>query len=221
MRPVIILNFKSYPQAAGKAGLRLAELAVELASSHHVELYVAPQLVDTSMMSYAGIPVFAQHCDPVVGNGGTGRVALDSLAKLGVKGVLINHSEYPQQPQEIVFLVSKSREFGLSSCVCIPDEKALPALGGSEPDFLAIEPPELIGGSVSVSAAKPELLRTVFDYVERNMGSTRRICGAGIKTLEDVRKAKMLGAEGILVSSGFVLSEDPRRSLEDLIAGFG
>lgn len=221
MKPVIFLNFKSYPQTVGKAGLELAKDAVELAERHGVELYVAPHLVDTSMMSYAGLPVFAQHCDPIVGNGGTGRVTLDSLAKLGVKGVLINHSEYPQTLEEILFLASKSREFGLKSCVCIPDEKILEDLRRVEPDFLAVEPPELIGGNVSVSVAKPGLLRRVFGYVYENMRSTRPICGAGIKTLEDVRAAKRLGAEGILVASGFVLSSNPKKSLEELIAGFG
>lgn len=221
VKPVIILNFKSYPQTAGKAGLELAELAVDLASHYSVELYVAPQLTDTSMISHAGLPVFAQHCDPVIGNGGTGKVALDSLAKLGVKGILINHSEYPQPLRDVLFLTSKAREFGLKSCVCIPDEGMLGDLKHSGPDFLAIEPPELIGGNVSVSTAKPELLRRVFDYVSKYMHPTRRICGAGIKSLEDVKMAKTLGADGILVASGFVLSPNPRASLEELIVGFG
>jgi len=53
------------------------------------------------------------------------------------------------------------------------------------------------------------------------MRSTRGICGAGIKSAEDVRKAKALGAAGVLVASGYVLADNPRRALEDLVSGFG
>ncbi len=221
MKPVVFLNFKSYPQAVGKEGLELAQTALDVAEEHGVELYIAPQLVDTSMFCYSGIPVFAQHCDPVVGNGGTGRISVDTLTKLHVKGLLINHSEYPQELGEILFLVGEARRRGLKSCVCIPDEKLLDALGNSAPDFLAVEPPELIGGNISVSSAKPELLSSVFGFIEANMRSTRGICGAGIKSGEDVRKAKALGAAGVLVASGYVLADNPRRALEDLVTGFG
>jgi len=129
MKPVVFLNFKSYPQAAGKEGLELAQTALDVAEEHDVELYIAPQLVDTSMFCYSGIPVFAQHCDPVIGNGGTGRISVDTLTRLHVKGLLINHSEYPQG--EILFLVGEARRRGLKSCVCIPDEKLLGGFGES------------------------------------------------------------------------------------------
>ncbi|MEM0120858.1 MAG: triose-phosphate isomerase [Thermoprotei archaeon] len=221
MRPVVFLNFKSYPQAAGKKGLKLAQIALEVAKEYDVEIYIAPQLVDTSMLSYSGVPVFAQHCDPMVGNGGTGKIGVDTLEMIGAKGLLINHSEYPQTVGEILFLVGEAKRRGLKSLVCIPDEHLLYDLKDSTPDFLAVEPPELIGGNISVSAAKPELLTSVFEFVASSMRSTRRVCGAGIKSGEDVRKARVLGAEGVLVSSGFVLADDPKSALEDLATGFG
>jgi triosephosphate isomerase len=220
MRPIIILNFKSYPQAVGTSGLELARTAMEVAGSHGVELYVAPHVVDTSMYCFNGIPVFAQHCDPVEGNGGTGRVTVDGLAKLNAKGILINHSEYPQEIKEILFLVGAARKYGLKTCICIPNDSFLSRLRGAEPTFLAVEPPELIGGDVSVSSAKPQLLSSVFRYLSANMPSTRGICGAGIKKSDDVRKAKALGADGVLVASGYVLANNPRRFLEELITGF-
>jgi triosephosphate isomerase len=45
------------------------------------------------------------------------------------------------------------------------------------------------------------------------------LCGAGIKTREDVEKAIQLGAEGILVASGVVKTVDIEGAVEELIKG--
>jgi triosephosphate isomerase len=47
------------------------------------------------------------------------------------------------------------------------------------------------------------------------------LCGAGVKNGEDVRKAKELGAKGILVASGVVKAENPEEAIRDLLEGFG
>ncbi|MCL5788293.1 MAG: triose-phosphate isomerase [Candidatus Marsarchaeota archaeon] len=221
MRDTVIINYKTYPSVAGKEGLRLAIEATSVSREFGIELVVAPNLVDTSLFCQAGgLTVFAQHCD--LGNRGnmTGRVTLDSLRTVGAEGLLVNHSEYPQTDSEIEELVMQARQMGLKTCVCVPDSSKLEAYARLCPDYLAVEPPELIGGDVSVSKARPGLLKEAFKAIRSSSKTTAPLCGAGIKTAEDVSVAKKLGGSGVLIASGFVLSDDPISQLANLISGF-
>jgi triosephosphate isomerase len=82
-------------------------------------------------------------------------------------------------------------------------------------DFVAVEPPELIGGDISVSTANPELISDAVATI----GAGKVLVGAGIKNAEDVRIALKLGAVGVLVASGVVKAADPVAALEDLCKG--
>jgi triosephosphate isomerase len=44
------------------------------------------------------------------------------------------------------------------------------------------------------------------------------LCGAGVKTGKDVRRALELGAKGVLLASGVVKAKDPRKALQDLVS---
>ena len=57
------------------------------------------------------------------------------------------------------------------------------------------------------------------DAVEKTADGVKTLAGAGIKSRDDVEKAKELGCAGILVASGVVKSENPQKSLEDLCKG--
>lgn len=221
MKPVAIVNFKSYRRALGPRGATLARLVAQVADEWDVELYIAPQLIDTSLLcGDKKLQIFAQHCDAVEGEAQTGRVTLDCLAEMGAKGLILNHSEYPQTLKDVAQLTRKASKIGLKTCLCVPDLVSLNRFKTNKIDFIAIEPPELIGGNLSVARAKPDLLLKAFEYIEQKKTGSRKLCGAGIKTAEDVKIAKQLGAEGILVSSGVVLSDDPAKALDGLISGF-
>jgi triosephosphate isomerase len=47
------------------------------------------------------------------------------------------------------------------------------------------------------------------------------LCGAGVKTGEDVKKALELGTVGVLLASGVVKTKDPRKALLNLAEGLG
>ncbi len=83
------------------------------------------------------------------------------------------------------------------------------------PEFVAYEPPELIGGEISVSQAQPQVIERIVKLLPRY----QVVVGAGIKTADDVRRALTLGAKGVLVSSAVVKAEDPERKLLELVEG--
>ena len=111
------------------------------------------------------------------------------------------------------------RKYGLASFVCAQDNDEVRSIAKLNLDFIAIEPPELIGGNVSISESTPESIKQAVADLEKVFPNTQLLCGAGINTRKDVEKAIQLGAKGILVASVVVKAENIEETLEELIKG--
>lgn len=215
-RPILITNFKAYEQAVGAKALDLARLHQDLANHYGVRLAVAVQAMDLqAVASEVEIPVFAQHVDGVAYGPYTGSIPVAIAKAQGVDGSLLNHSEMRLSDRAIELAISEMKKLEMYSLVCAENEEEGHRFAEMGADFVAVEPPELIGGTVSVSSAKPELI----EEAVRRIGEGVVIVGAGIKTGEDVRRAIELGAKGVLVASGVVCQEDPAKALKNLIQG--
>ena len=94
------------------------------------------------------------------------------------------------------------------SIVCVKDIAEVKKYVRLDPDFIAIEPPELIGSGKSVSKEKPELIVKAASIVNSSKNKTKLLCGAGIVSGEDVSKAIELGSKGILVASGIIKAKN-------------
>jgi triosephosphate isomerase len=219
-KPVIAVNFKTYVEASGPQALALARVCAEVASESGASIVIAPPMMDLALVaSSVDIPVFAQHLDSVPSGSTTGHVTAENAKASGAKGTLINHSERRIKIAEIHELIDRSRANGLASIVCTNNLAVSRACAAMEPDFVAIEPPELIGGDVSVTTANPKI---VADTVEAIRGISSRVgvlCGAGVKNGRDVAKAIELGTDGVLLASGVVKAKDRKAVLLDLVSG--
>lgn len=217
---IIVLNFKTYRESTGPQALRLAEICDEISREYSVKMVVAPQVADIHAISSAvKIPVFAQHVDGVGFGGFTGHVTAASLKDAGASGSLINHSERRLRLAEIDASLAACRSSGLRTIVCTNNVATTRAAAALKPDFVAVEPPELIGSGIPVSKANPEVVRASVAAVKEVAPEVRVLCGAGIAHGEDLKSAIDLGSEGVLLASGIIKAKDPRAALEDLIAG--
>jgi triosephosphate isomerase len=208
--PMVIVNFKTYAEATGKAAVDLAKQAQRVSNETGVTFGVAPQLADLSAVARTvEIHVFAQHVDPIKPGGFTGHVLAESVQEAGAKGTLVNHSEKQLKLSDIEEIVRTSREKGLLSVVCANNPATSVAAAVLKPDLIAIEPPELIGTGISVSKAKPEVVTGTVKMVRQVNSEVIILCGAGISRGEDVRAALELGTKGVLVASGIVKAKDP------------
>ena len=86
-----------------------------------------------------------------------------------------------------------------------------------KPDFLAVESPELIGGAKSVCESKPEVITETVDKVKKVNKKQVVLCGAGIKSGGDVKKAIELGTRGVFVASGVIKSKTPEKKIRELV----
>lgn len=172
------------------------------------------------MVDALPIPVLAQHVDPVDAGAHTGSVPVEAVLAAGALGSLLNHSEHPLSADLVGEGVRRLRAAGLVPVVCAGTPEEAEALARFQPPFLAIEPPELIGGNVSVSTAQPEVIRGTVDRVRRVAPDTHVLCGAGIHHRSDVAAALDLGSQGILVASAVAKAVDPEQAIAELLAGF-
>jgi triosephosphate isomerase len=150
----------------------------------------------------------------------TGAVIPESLLASGAVGSLLNHSEHPLPDDEVGRAVARLQSLGLVPLVCAKDVDDARRLARFHPAYLAVEPPELIGGDRSVSTAKPEVIRGTVEAVLEVSPSTHVLCGAGVHDRNDVRIAIELGARGVLVASAVTRAADPREAVDELLAGF-
>jgi triosephosphate isomerase len=217
--PLVIVNFKAYAEATGRRAVELARVLSSASEGTGVCVAAAPQAPDLREVAEVGLPVLAQHVDPLTPGARTGWILPEALKEAGAVGSLVNHSEHPLRPEEIEGCVRRLREVGLVSVVCAGDPELCRKVASFRPDFVAVEPPELIGTGRAVSKVRPEVVGEAVRLVKGVDPSVRVLCGAGISTGEDVRMALELGAEGVLLASSVVKARDWRAAAEDVIRG--
>ncbi len=214
--PVIIVNFKAYESAIGEKALNLAKIHQKVADETGVSFAICVQTADLNAVSKSvKMPVFAQHIDPVTYGSHTGSVLPESVKNAGAYGTLLNHAE-KQLPFDVIEAsIDRAKDVGLFTCVCANTPEAAAEIAKFNPDLIAVEPPELIGGDISVSNAKPEVIEKAVEMIK----SVKILVGAGVKNSKDVKKAIELGASGVLLASGVTQAENPYDVLTGLAKG--
>lgn len=205
----------------GAGALALGRRLAELARSAGVAAAIAPSPTDLARLSEAlPIPILAQHTDPDEPGARTGRLVAEAVRASGASGSLVNHSEYTLSETDVRRVVDRLAACHLVAVVCAGNVEEAGRLAAYQPPYLAIEPPELIGGDRSVSTARPEVVSGAVRVVRTVSPATRVLCGAGVHDREDVRLALALGSSGVLVASAVTRSADPGRAIAELLAGF-
>jgi triosephosphate isomerase len=214
LKPIIILNFKTYAESTGTNAVKLASLVRKVGKETGVMMIVAPQVADIYRISTeVDIPIYAQHINGVPFGGYTGHILAESVAQAGASGTLINHSERRLELSEIDASLQAARRVGISTVVCTNNLATTAAAASLSPDFVAIEPPELIGSGIPVSKANPEIVIGAVKAAE----GVKVLCGAGISKGDDVLAAIELGTQGVLLASGVVKASDPEAALRGLV----
>lgn len=218
--PVIITNFKTYESAIGGNALSLALLHGKVMKEIGVQMAVAVQATDIARIAAATkMPVLAQHIDPVRYGSFTGHILPEAVKAAGAFGTLLNHSErriVKNGDFELLKAsIARAKEVGLFVVVCAETPEEGGEIAKLGPDLVAVEPPELIGGDISVSTAQPEVVRGAVQLI----GQGRTLVGAGVKNAADVRISLELGASGVLLASGVTKAADPEAVLRDLASG--
>ena len=217
--PLILVNLKTYKEGTGNRAHQIATAAQLVARESGAVIGIAPGYIDLHpLCHHFAIPVYAQHVDGYEPGAHTGHITADALKLAGAAGSLVNHSERRLTIAEIESSVRALHAQKLSAVVCTNNESTSAAAAALGPDYVAIEPPELIGSGVSVSKANPEIIRRSVAAVHAVNPKVNVLTGAGIQSGECVKIALDLGTDGVLLASSVVKAADPAAVLRDLVS---
>ena len=205
---MFVINCKNYEEISGDKIIKFVKIAEKISKKYKVKIAISPPQHLVGLVANSSIPILAQHIDVSKVGSTTGFVIPELLKKSKVKGSLINHSEHRIASKDIEKLVLKLKELKMISILCVKDIAEIKKYVKLNPDYIAIEPPELIGSGKAVSKEKPELIAKAASIVNNSKNKTKLLCGAGIVSGEDVAKAIELGSKGILVASGIIKAKD-------------
>jgi len=163
-----------------------------------------------------GAECWVQHVDPADQGENTGWVTVEGVEEAGARGTLLNHSEHKLDKEvlEKTMKLIAGMAFEVCTCAADPDEARWAA--ELEPNYVAYEPPELIGSTEkSVASEKSGTIKQIVLSTHCPI-----LIGAGIHSPEDVKAGLEMGAKGILLATDIVLAEDPEYQLRQLAREF-
>lgn len=214
--PLVVVNFKTYSTAMADTAEALGrQMASVQTNARMVAVTSAFDLSTVSAIS--GLEVWSQHLDPVGQGSHTGWLEPETAIARGASGTIINHAEHKVSIEHVKQLMAMLPD-GFPICACAADVAEARALAELGPTFIAVEPPELIGGDISVTTADPAIVSDTVTAVKEVNPNVRILCGAGVKNGQDVATAISLGAEGVLLASGVTKANDPESVLSDLVS---
>lgn len=204
---ITIVNFKTYKQ--GKSVISFAKQIQEVDKN----IIIGVQASDIKEVAdKTKLRVYSQHVDHFDKGRNTGFVLPESVKVDGATGTFLNHSEHKLKFDILKKTIQRCKKIKLKTAVFAGDLGEARKIEKLHPDLLIVEPPKLVGGKISVSTAKPELIKEISKKLK-----TRFLVGAGIHNREDVRVALKLGASGIAVSSSVMTSRNPKKILKELM----
>ena len=214
---LVVVNFKTYESAHGVAAEELAIIMEQVETDARMIAVVSAFDLAAVASVAPSLEIWTQHLDPINFGSNTGWLHPETAIQRGAKGTLINHAEHKVSIEHIAMLLDSVPE-GFTVCACAADIEEARALSALQPDYVAVEPPELIGGEISVTTADPEIVIGTARAIREVSGDVGILCGAGIKNGRDVVKAIELGTSGVLLASGVTKVKDAAAALNDLIS---
>lgn len=211
---LVLVNLKAYDCET----LEIARAAARVDGTNGARVAVAPQAAAIERVAATGAETWAQHVDGSGAGSHTGSTRATAVADAGAVGTLLNHSERRLRLAEIDAATRRAADADLETVICANNPRQIAAVAALGPDAVAVEPPELIGTGTPVSRADPSIVEEAVSAAEAVDPDVPVLCGAGISTGADVRAARELGAEGVLLASGVAKADRPAAALSDLVS---
>ncbi len=215
MKPILLINFKTYKEGTGRNAIKLAKICRIAENKFKVILAVQP--ADIFPISKLGMDVISQHVDSFEQDRHTGAILADDVREEGAIGTLLNHSEHKIPFSSLKKTIERCKKLKLKTFVCAASGNEAKKVALLRPFAVAFEVPELIATGNSISSQKPRSVRRFVLNLKRIGARIIPLCGAGISTAEDIKSALQLGCQGVLVSSAIVKAKNPIKVIKGYI----
>jgi len=216
-KPIILINFKTYKESYGNKALELAKKIAKVKRPKY-QIAIAPSLLTIKEVAQkTNLTIFSQHTDLADLGAHTGRIPANELKAINVKGTILNHSERKIPLKFLKDIVEICKKKKITTVICASTLFEIKKVALFHPDYIAYEPKEFIGGNISVTEAKPEIIVRAVEAVKYLSPKTKVLCGAGIHSKEDLGHALVLGTEGVLIGHAVSKAKDPKKFLEEML----
>lgn len=206
-KPIIVINLKTYQQ--GEKAIKIAK-EIEKVDKNIILGVQASDIYEIAKKTK--LKIYAQHVEYFLPGRNTGYILPEAVKKDRGVGTFLNHSEHKLNYSVLKKTIARCKKVRLKTLVFANSLREAEKVQKLHPDYLAIEPPELVGGKISVSTAKPELIERIKRKIKMKF-----LVGAGIHTREDVQIAMKLGASGIAVASAVTKAKNSEKKLRELL----
>lgn len=209
--PFLITNFKNHKQSTGKDAQELAKIHNDIQKQTNKKIGICPNNDDLQVATEnKNIIIIAQHSDLTSDNG---QFSSKKLKEIGVQGSLLNHSDHRLPTEIIKKTIKELHNEDLFVIICAETPKEVEFFQKLNPDAIAFEPKELIGGDISVATAESKSIKECI----KNAKNIPLYIGAGIKTKKDIEIGLKLGVKGFLASSNICKSNTKTQKLKELL----
>lgn len=217
---MIFVNFKTYEEGLGQRAVELTKILEEVAREAQMKIIPVVSPVNIKeVVESTTLEVWTQKVDPVEPGAHTGSILAEAVAEDGAAGTFLNHSESKfVNFDDLARASDRAKAVNLKTLIFAADIAELKNITSLSPTYLAYEPPELVGSTTDSVASRPEVIKEASEIAK--LAGIPLIVGAGVKSLDDVKKCLSEGAVGIAVASNILKSEDPRSAIMNLIEGF-
>jgi triosephosphate isomerase len=220
-KKLLFVNFKNYQQSFDGFPSLYQELEGIAKKYPRVKvIFTPPPLLATKLSSLLDISVWSQHLDPLPLKRATGFSPIEGAKFVGIEGTFLNHSEKPLGEKKLQEALVIAKKAAIATMVFVSSPSKISVVKRLEPDFIAYEPPELIGAGVSRGVSVASAKKEIIPKAVKEAGSIPLIVGAGIHEGNDIRVAIESGSAGGAVSSAIVTAPNPPDVLGDLLAAF-
>lgn len=217
MKPLLIINYKTYKEGLGENDIEISKLCDEIARKSKFEIIIAVQVSDIYKISrQVSIKVLAQHIDSIEPGANTGYILAEDVKENGAYGTLLNHSERRLDFEVLKKTLERAKKVGLKTFVCVKNVKEGLRVARLKPYAIAYEDPKLISSGIPISRTKPRSVKGFVDEIRKRDKKIILLCGAGISNSLDVASALGLGTNGVLLSSAVMKAKDKRKAIYNL-----
>jgi triosephosphate isomerase len=207
MKSLLLINFKTYQ--FGSDALKLAKKIERIDKN----ILISVQATDIYKISKeTNLKIYAQHVDYKIPGRNTGFILPEAVKANGAKGVCLNHSEHSLDFKTIKDTIERCKKLKLKVIIFAKNISEAKKLEKLNPEYIIIEPPELVSGKISVAQAKPDLIKKIKKALK-----SKFLVGAGIHSREDVLISEKFGANGVALSSAITKSKNPEKKLKQIL----
>jgi len=217
---MIYINFKTYPAGTGPQAVEMAEMIRRVSLVVGIPVTPVVQAFSAYQVSQVNQDwAWGQHADAIKYGSHTGWILPEGWKQAGINGVVLNHAEHKLQFDTLKMTVDRCRAVGLSIGICADSLQEVEKILPLTPDWIAYEPPELIGRSdISVATAEPDVVKSAVALTTDS--DTKLLIGAGIHDANDISIGLQLGAAGFFIASAIMKADNPEAALRQLLSGY-